>query len=85
MLRELPHVRQVPGEPRGFKHYVVDCGNPLGTGFQTPFLYADGPFEPRRERVLAAFTRLSAELPLSVVQFVTGKLRSFNEQTLGNS
>jgi hypothetical protein len=64
-----------------FKHYVVDNGNPLGTGFQTPFLYVDGPFEAKRERVLGTFARLSAELPPPVVQFVSEKLREFNEST----
>lgn len=66
---------------RGFEHYVVDNGNPLGTGFQTPFLYVDGPFQAKRKKVLDAFIRLSAELPPPVVQFVTEKLRSFDEST----
>jgi hypothetical protein len=66
---------------RGFKHYVVDNGSPLGTGFQTPFLYMDGPFQPNRERVLAEFVRLAGDLPPLVVAFVTEKLQAFNEPT----
>lgn len=118
MLRELPNVKQVPGEPnrrwffcneidlvvfedgsgicgfqlaydkhrnehsftwnrtRGFKHYVVDDGEPFAGVNDTPFLYANGPFN--RDHVLELFLALAEDMPPSIISFVEGKLREFN-------
>lgn len=62
---------------KGFTHYVVDDGEPTGASVKsTPFLNADGPF--RRDRVLAHFLELSAELPADITAFVQGKLHEYN-------
>ncbi len=60
----------------GLRHYLIDDGDSMGRGFETPFMYADGPFP--RERVLARFLDLSLELPASIVSLVAEKLRAFD-------
>lgn len=60
---------------KGYRHYRVDDGEGAGFSSQTPFLYANGPFQ--RDPVLEQFIALSAELPVAVVELVTGKLREF--------
>lgn len=61
---------------RGFAHYVVDDGEPFAGVNDTPFLYANGPFE--RDRVLQRFLSLASEVPPGIASFIEGKLRELN-------
>ncbi len=60
---------------RGFRHFVVDDGEPRVGCNDTPFLYANGPFQ--LDRVLRQFVALSAELPADISRFVIHKLVEF--------
>jgi hypothetical protein len=62
---------------RGYHHYVVDDGQRKGGSFETPLLYANGPF--KRDEVLEKFLTLSDQLPPSITEVVVEKLREFNE------
>ena len=61
---------------KGYRHYVVDEGNPLAGHPETPFLYADGPFDSGR--VLQEFESLSAEIPPEIAKFVSEKLAALS-------
>lgn len=61
---------------KGYRHYVVDDGERYAGSFETPLLYANGPF--KRDVVLEKFLALSGELPSSVAELVAEKLREFN-------
>jgi len=63
-------------DERGYSHYAVDDGESRAGNFETPLLYANGPF--KRDAVLEKFLGLSGELPLPVVEFVEEKLRKYN-------
>jgi len=60
----------------GYSHYVVDDGEPMASVNDTPFLYADGPFN--RDRVLDQFLSMSSEIPAEIVGFVAARLREFD-------
>jgi hypothetical protein len=62
-------------EDKGYRHYVVDEGNPLAGYPETPFLYANGPFN--NARIQKLFESLSLELPPLVARFVNEKLLAF--------
>ena len=59
---------------KGFRHYVVDEGNPLPGKTQTPLLYVNGAF--RAAGLIDQFRSLAIELPPHVVSFVIEKLSS---------
>jgi hypothetical protein len=61
---------------RGYSHYTVDDGERRAGDFETPLLYANGPF--RKKAVLEKFLDLSGELPSPVTEFVAEKLRKYN-------
>ena len=61
---------------RGYRHYVVDDGERHSGCFETPFLYANGPFN--RDAVLERFLAQSGGLPVSVAELVAEKLREFS-------
>lgn len=61
---------------KGYRHYVVDDGESYAGCFETPFLYANGPF--KRDAVLEKFLALSGELPSAVAELVAEKLSQFN-------
>lgn len=65
----------------GYRHYVVDDGESVPGTNETPFLYPDGAF--MRDRVLAKFVALCAEMPADVAAFVVARLREFDATAAG--
>lgn len=61
---------------RGFRHYIVDEGNPLPGEAETPLLYIDGGFDAAP--VIEQFGLLSSELPRHIAMFVIEKLSSYS-------
>lgn len=60
---------------KGYRHYVVDEGNPFAGKTQTPLLFADGAFDANR--TIDLFTSLSAEMPPEIASFVLRKLSDY--------
>ena len=60
---------------RGFRHYLVDEGDPLAGESETPLLYADGAFDAAR--VSDLFRSLSSDMPPPIAQFVMEKLSAY--------
>jgi hypothetical protein len=61
---------------RGYRHSIVDDGERQAGDFETPLLYANGPF--KKDSVLEKFLKLSEELPSAVKDLVVKKLREFD-------
>lgn len=57
----------------GFRHYLVDDGEPLAGANRTPLLYANGPVD--HGAIIDTFLALAAELPPELKDFIVHKLR----------
>ena len=57
---------------QGYRHYVVDEGNPIAGKAQTPLLWADGPFDGGR--LIDRFRALAGDVPIDLTEFVIARL-----------
>lgn len=60
---------------KGFRHYVVDEGNPLPGKAETPLLYANGAFTAAP--VIGLFSSLATEIPQHIASFIMEKLSAY--------
>lgn len=69
-------------DERGFRHFVVDEGNPLAGRAQTPLLWANGPFEPAR--VTHRFRALAGGVPSHLADFVIARLAEHPDREIAH-